>query len=146
MAADEGGYRAEWAGGACAGGAWGAGFPGACPKGFRLQVLDFAGRGGQLSDGGDAAGVVQESLDAAVGWRDRQCRGVCAAGGHEPVHDFRHQLRASWMPGAVVPAVAAVHVSLPWGRLLRRWFAGFGTSGAGAVHLRLQNSWRTVTN
>ena len=35
-------------------------------------------------------------------------------------HRFRRELRASWMPGALVPAIAAFHVSLPRRRLLRR--------------------------
>ena len=52
--------------------------------------------------------------------------------GASRVHGLRDQLRASWVPGAVVSAVAALHVSVPWRRLLRRWLAGFWTPGARA--------------
>ena len=52
---------------------------------------------------------------------------------------LRHQLRAPGLPGALVSAVAAVHVSLPRRRLLRRRLARLGSARARPLYLRLED-------
>ena len=52
---------------------------------------------------------------------------------------LRHQLRASWLSGALVPAIRPVHVSVPRRRLLRRRLARVGSSRTRPLRIPLQN-------
>ena len=55
------------------------------------------------------------------------------------VPGLRDQLHAPWVPGAMVPAVGAVHVPLPWRRVLRGRREGLRSAAAGALPLPEQD-------
>src|SRR5579862_490302 len=106
-------------------------------EGYLLPV-DFARQARSVSRGADAFRRIRESLCAPTGWRDGEDSMLGAACERGKFSGVCHQLRAPWMPGALVSAVGAVYVSLPWRRLLCRWRAGFRASGARALSISVQ--------
>ena len=89
----------------------------------------------------NAPRLLQKSFSESVGRPDRQRRLLRAPRRRQPVPGLRHQLRAPGLPGALVPAVAAVHVPVPRRRLLRRRLACFRAAGARPIHLQLAKSY-----
>ncbi len=88
----------------------------------RRRGLRPGSSSGTVSDvprGRDAARHLREPVPRAVGRGDGQGRLLGAAHRGRRVPGLRDQLRASRLPGALVPAVAPVHVPLPRRRLLR---------------------------
>jgi menaquinol-cytochrome c reductase iron-sulfur subunit len=71
-----------------------------------------------------------ETPRESIGWGNREYSLLGASRGRREVPGLRDQLRASGMPGSLVPAVRPVHVPVPRRRLLFGWLARLRTSGA----------------
>ncbi len=98
-----------------------------------LSQVDRPGRTGRISRRPDQAGEVQESDLQSLGRRDRQHSLLGAPHSGRNVPGLCHQLRAPGMPGALVPAVGPVHVSLPWRSVLPGRLARLRSTSARAV-------------
>ena len=71
----------------------------------------------------------------SVGWRHGECARVCALLRRRGSSRCLRLTARTWVPGAVVFRVAAVHVPLPWRRLLRGWEPRFGAARTRAVYV-----------
>ncbi len=80
----------------------------------------------------------------AVGWRHQQGCLLGTPGAGAEVPGICHQLRPPGLPGALVSAVGALYVPMPWRRLLRRWLARRGTAPARPFRIRLQSAKRQI--
>src|SRR5258707_342524 len=100
------------------------------------------GRGGQkgsaITDGAFLALVTDQRLRSAA-VRRQDCRHGLLGEAHRrrTVSSFRHQLRASWLPSALVSSIGIVHVPLPRWSLLSRRLAGFRAARARSFRISL---------
>ena len=93
--------------------------------------------GRELPGRRDAAGDLREPVPRGLGRRDGEDRLLGAPHQGRAVPGLRDQLRAPRLPGALVRAVAAVHVPLPRRRLLRGRRARLGAAAAGPLRVRV---------
>jgi hypothetical protein len=102
-------------------------------------TVGLVGRTDEVSRGPNAVRDLSQSHLGAVGWRHRRRGLLGAADQHGPVAGVRGQLRASWLPCAMVSAIGPLHVSVSRRRLLRRRLARLGPAAARTLYLRLQD-------
>ena len=94
-------------------------------RGRTLSQVDRLRRTGRISRGPDAPGEVQEPYWQIRGTARRMTFPAGSAMWRASVPGLRDQLRSPGLPGALVPAIGVVHVSLPRRRLLCGRFARF---------------------
>ncbi len=81
--------------------------------------VDRAGAPRELPGAPDAPGLLHESVQGAVGRKDRRHPVLGAPAGGRALPGVRHQLHAPRLSHPLVPGVRALHVSVPWRRVLR---------------------------
>ena len=107
----------------------------------RRPGVDPARTASRASPTGETRLAIYENpFSVALGRRDGEDRVLGAPRRRRAVPGLRGQLRAPRLPGALVPAVAALHVPLPRRRLLRGRLARLGAAAARAVRVRVPRS------
>src|SRR2546426_11381261 len=101
--------------------------------------MDQARLGRDLPRGADAPGDVRQPVPCGLGWADGEDRVLGASNRWRPVPGVRDQLRTPRLPGAMVPAIAALHVPLPRWRVLRGRLARFRTAAPGTLRVRVRD-------
>mgnify|MGYP003575452766 CR=1 FL=1 len=131
----------------------GRGHPGRNPRGrlhlwprppARRSRLDRAGTAPQFPRGPDTAGHVRKPVPRGLGRGHRRHSVLGAATRRRAVPGLRDQLRPSRLPRPLVRAVAALHVSLSWRRVLRRRLARVGPTASGPVRVRAPGARRAA--
>src|SRR6202021_1533470 len=100
-----------------------------------LRFLARAGPARPISRGANTLGHLSKPPGGSIGRGNRKHPLLGASSVRGKVPGLRDQLRASRLPGPLVPAVRPVHVSLSWWRLLFGRLARVGTAGARPVRI-----------
>src|SRR2546428_187572 len=101
----------------------------------RRAGMDQARLGRDLPRGADAPGDVRQPVPCGLGWADGEDRVLGASNRWRPVPGVRDQLRAPRLPGAMVPAVAAIHVPLSRRGVLRGRLARLRAAAPGTLRV-----------
>src|SRR5256885_14895798 len=81
-----------------------------------------------------------------MGWSNCRHSLLGTQDGRRQVSNLRDQLHPSRVSGALVSGIAPIHVSLSWGRFLRRWFACIRTTPAWTLRIQVQDRERTTVD
>ena len=84
---------------------------------------------GDFPEGETRLANFPQSGDYVMGWADRRHSLLGSPHFRQRFSGVRHQLRSSRLPGALVRAIEAVSLSLPWRRLLRGRIARLRPTG-----------------
>ena len=98
----------------------------------------------QFPAGETRLATYRNPVGESIGWGNREYSLLGASCGRREVPGVCDQLRASGVPGPLVPAVRPVHVPLPRRRLLFGRFPRLGTS-ASAACLNIATRWSRGT-
>ena len=112
----------------------------------RIRIVALARPGQSVPGGPDAPGDLSKSGGQSNRWGNCEYSLLGTEFRRPEVPGLRHQLRASRLPGSLVPAVQSVHVPLPRRRLLCGRFLCRRTSAARTLHLLLQAAARKLND
>src|SRR4029453_1709112 len=126
------------------GGHPGGRLPGGSCSATRGAGLDQPGSAPELPPGADAPGYLREPVPRRLGWGHGQHPVLGAPDFRRAFPDFRDQLRPSGLPGPMVRPIAALHVSLPRGRVLRGRLSSVRPTAPGAVRVPVPGSRRAT--
>src|SRR6516165_5720593 len=112
----------------------------------RISFLGDAWTGWAISGRRDTAGYLSESICDTDRRGNGRHRVLGQAYRRGAVPDFRGELRAPGLSGALVPAIGSVSLPVPWGRLLPRRGASGRTAGARVIHVSAQSRKRCAVN
>ena len=104
-----------------------------------IELMGFAWSCGRISYRADALRDLPESDSTADRWRCGEDRVLGSLHQSREVSGFRGELCAPWVSSAMVRAVATLHVSMSWRRVLRGWFACCGTAAPRAVRVPVED-------